>query len=486
MLNQPHPKSQSWRLRAILIFFLVAACGPVSRPAPAGNETPGAGSSSGESGANPRPSATPIPTATPRPSRFKVTASELNGIEITLWHALPAPANPAVQALINEFNRSNEWGIQARAENYGDYDQVMEAVLGAIENGSPPDVVVAYPYQAAEWNRPRQRLIDLHEYLDDPVWGWDETELADFIPQFQINSRETGKLYSVPGLYSAQMLYYNLTWAQELGFETPPVTPADFRTQACAAAQAAMSDDVRENDGTGGWMISTEYSAVLGWLHAFDAEITPASSAGYAFDTPAVQAAFRFLRELYEQGCAWLPEDRYPEGEFAGRQGLFASGSLANIPNQEAAFADLGSKDEWTVIAYPAARGPGVMELYGPAFHIFKSQPARQLAAWLFIQWMTAPENQARLAQASAWFPVRTTSFEQLGTLPKTYPQWQSAAEMLGQSHSEPVHPSWKVVRWAVSDAASQLFRSYFTLEQLRPMLELLDDTAADFHTLDP
>ena len=37
-------------------------------------------------------------------------------------------------------------------------------------------------------------------------------------------------------------------------------------------------------------------------------------------------------------------------------------------------------------------------------------------------------------------------------------------------------------MRWAVSDAATQLFRYYFTIDKVADLAELLDDTAADLH----
>jgi hypothetical protein len=53
---------------------------------------------------------------------------------------------------------------------------------------------------------------------------------------------------------------------------------------------------------------------------------------------------------------------------------------------------------------------------------------------------------------------------------------------MLPSARSEPPFPSWGTVRWAVSDAATQLFRYYFTARQVPELLKLLDQTAAELH----
>ncbi len=51
---------------------------------------------------------------------------------------------------------------------------------------------------------------------------------------------------------SAQVMFYNNTWASELGFDAAPQTADEFKEQACAAAAANDADDTPDNDGTGG------------------------------------------------------------------------------------------------------------------------------------------------------------------------------------------------------------------------------------------
>jgi len=45
-------------------------------------------------------------------------------------------------------------------------------------------------------------------------------------------------------------------------------------------------------------------------------------------------------------------------------------------------------------------------------------------------------------------------------------PQWAAAQQALEYAQSEPTARSWNTVRWALSDAATQLFRSYFTIDK--------------------
>jgi ABC-type glycerol-3-phosphate transport system substrate-binding protein len=214
--------------------------------------------------------------------------------------------------------------------------------------------------------------------------------------------------------------------------------------------------------------------------------VTKPDGKGYRFNSPEVADTLTFLREMYDEGCAWLSDSQFPEDEFAARQGLFAIGSPSGIPSQEDAFADIDSKDEWTVLEFPSPQRKAGIPVYGPSFQILEGSPEEQLASWLAVKWLISPDNQARLAEASKMYPVRASSLEQLGTLTRTYPQWEKSVKFLEQASPEPPYKSWHIVRWAVSDAATQLYRSYFTIDQVPTLVKLLDQTANDLHQDDP
>jgi ABC-type glycerol-3-phosphate transport system substrate-binding protein len=222
-------------------------------------------------------------------------------------------------------------GIQAQASYQGNYDELSESVRAAQEDGGLPDLVTSYLYQAQAWETeesgpqagqakgrsqgagtPGEVLVELDPYVDDPVWGFSPEEQSDFYPAYWEQDVVDGRRLGIPAQRSAQFLYYNLSWAEELGFDEPPATPEQFRRQACTAAEANQQDDDPDNDLTGGWIISTHYATVSAWIHAFGGEIARANASGsggsYQFDTPEAEESLRFLRDLHDQGCAWLAE----------------------------------------------------------------------------------------------------------------------------------------------------------------------------------
>lgn len=475
----------------VCLAFLLAGCesGLPATPAPTKAATR-VSSPARSPTRTPQPAVTP--TDTPDPvSRVGATPADLQGISVKFWHPWTGDSGQAVQSLVDEFNASNQWGIKVESSAQPSLDDLFGKVNEAAPIGQAPDIVTGYPYQLLEW-KAKNWLVDLSTYVHDPLVGFSTQEQEDFYPAFWEQDAWGEQRFGIPAQRSGQLLYYNQTWANELGFATPPLTPSEFERQACTAAQANNSDSSPDNDGSGGYIISTNYSAVLGWITAFNGQVTRPSSSGatadspqsegYQFNTPAVANTFNYLRKLYDQHCAWVSENEPPDGDFASRRGLFTAGSISGLPYQAGAFGLAGNGDQWTAIAFPSQSGQAAIDVYGPSYALMASNPQKQLAAWLFIQWLAAPQNSARLVEASSSFPLRASSLPHLENYKNSHPQWAAAVALLPKAHSEPSLQSWNTVRWAVSDATTQLFRYYFTASEVPTLIKLLDQTAAELN----
>ena len=138
-----------------------------------------------------------------------------------------------------------------------------------------------------------------------------------------------GKQLGLPAQRSARFLFYNQTWAHELGFSSPPATADEFRQQACAANASFRTDTSPQNDGYGGWIVDTNWQTTYSWLLAFGGGVVDGDS--YAFRTDPNLAALQFLKGLYDDNCAWLSTEPTPFDSFARRSALFVSGDLAEV-----------------------------------------------------------------------------------------------------------------------------------------------------------
>ncbi|MCJ7701623.1 MAG: extracellular solute-binding protein [Anaerolineales bacterium] len=401
---------------------------------------------------------------------------DLKGLSLRFWHPWTQENARAIQALVERFNQENAYGILVEATPYsGDLYQDLRTGIGG---GSLPHVAAAANFQLQSWDRDGNIIVDLGSYLDDPEWGLSASEISDYVPFIWAQDVYQGKHLGLPVYRTAALIFYNQSWAQELGFDSPPATPEAFKEQACAAA--AASGVSVDHPGVGGWIAANDPASLMSWVLAFEAEPLDQQVDVYEFNTPQAAAAFDFIKGLFKSGCAWVPEDPYPNAEFASRQGLFYSSSLGGLLDQEAAFEDEQNSDQWVVLPYPGPSGDGVINLYGPAYAILKATPAEQLAAWVFIHWLAQPENQVSLAEASGFLPTRHAGYDLLGTSDGKHPRWSAAWDLVSYSRSEPVFGAWGVARWALGDAFEALINPDFTRQEIPLLLEDLDALLAE------
>lgn len=432
---------------------------------------------------------TPLPNipATPderTPSPLGVAATELQGLQVNVWHPWSGATGVNFQALLDEFNRNNSWGILVKSSGYNGFGGLDDAIESTLTSGALPDVVVDYGYQARAWDE-LGILADQTHYVDDTVWGLSTDEQADFYSSFWEEDLVTGEVkpesvrLGIPYYRSAYVLFYNRSWAKELGYAEPPTTPEGFRDQACAAAESVAKLGDKSVLGKGGWLITSEPGALAGWIYAFGGDITNPGGADYLFNTPETLQAFTYLKNLQASGCAWLDDSLDAKSEFANRQALFIVGSLFDIPYEQAAFAQAGSSDEWAVIPFPSKTQP-IIDTYGPSLLMMRSTPAKQLAAWLVIKWLIYPPNQAEFMQQLEAFPTRLSSVSYLGNVQEKNPQLAQAFGLLPEARGEPTLASWRVMRWALSDVSVQLFDPKFGVDQIPELVGNLDNLAKE------
>jgi multiple sugar transport system substrate-binding protein len=443
-----------------------------------------------------------VPTRTPRPSQtvqasvtptraptlvpvptLPVDESALRGTTIEFWHIhsflLPSvDGTDTLQTLVDEFNRTNNWGLRIQPRSFNDYAEIFDTIQTSIY-GDLPNLALGYNYQAISLYRSSNLLVDLGPYLHEPRWGLSQEDIADFFPLFWEQEQDGGSLLGLPFYRSGQVLFYNQSWAEDLGFNAPPTTPSEFKEQACAAA-AALNSDESAPEGAGGWVIDSSAPSLLSWIYAFGGDLEEPGGRAYSFDSQPVTQAFTFLRELYEDGCAWLSESAFPNQELAARQGLFISSSVTGLSNQHRAFDQAGSTDQWRVIPFPSPEEQPVMVTYGPALFVLAAEPEQELAAWLFARWLTSPEVQTRWVQNQGTLPTRASVLELLADYRESHPQWDAAAELLPYAQVEPRRPSWRLVHFVLNDAGRYLFSPLVSGLQVPEIIETLDQAAAE------
>ncbi|MCS7011618.1 MAG: extracellular solute-binding protein, partial [Anaerolineales bacterium] len=315
--------------------------------------------------------------------------------------------------------------------------------------------------------------VDLIPYLYAPRYGLGIEALADFPKAYFVGP-------GFPAQRSARFLFYNQTWAQELGFSAPPQTPEEFRQQACAANTAFRADADLQNDGLGGWIVDTHWQTIYAWLLAFGGEVSVDDA--YTFRTDSNLAAFSFLKTLFDNACAWLTTAEPLYRPFAERKALFVVGDLADVPTLTAIMRQAGNTDIWIPIPFPGSETP-IVVVYGPSYTILKTDERTQLAAWLFVRWMVAPERQALWVEQSGLLPLRFSLTPLLSEYRTASPAWAHAISFLPLAQPTPALASWARVRFLLSDGARFMFQTNWPVEKIPFILDTIQSTADEIAT---
>lgn len=403
------------------------------------------------------------------------------GQSIIWWHQHSGSREEKLLPLVEQFNETNECGITVEAQNQGGYNDIRDKVnVSSAAGEQPAALVVGYQNDQAFYQL-NETLVDLDPYLDDAYWGLTAEDKDDFFESFitqGIHPAFDNQRLGFPPNRSMEVLYYNQTWLEELGFDGPPTTPEEFKEMACAGAED-------NGDGTGGYILRDDASAVAAWTLAFGGDILNEEGTGYKYDGDATVQAMTMLKEMLDEGCAFFYTEGYPNPAFAARQGIFTQGSSSGLPYYSGDVATIAEEegreeDVWGVTAIPHTTADPVQNIYGADIMITNTTPEKQLAAWEFIKWFTSPEIQAEWNQISGYFPTRRGTVEFLGDYKDENPQWSTALDLLPYGSYEPQLISYQSTRDAAQAAFNEIMQLVegWTAEDIIAILTALTEEA--------
>lgn len=485
-------RKQLWLLGALLVVaMLLAACPAPAAPAQEEAAAP-------EAAATEAPAEEAAPEATAAPAEeaaaaegeacAPATEGELAGVDprgqsIVWWTNHSGSREEKLNAIIAEFNSSNECGITVEAQNQGGYDEIRDKMNASLAAGeAPAALIVGYQNDQAFYQL-NNALVDLNIFVDDPTWGLSEEDKADFYPVFLeqgVHPAFGNQRLGFPPNRSMEVLYYNQTWLEELGFSGPPATPDEFREMACAAAEA-------NGDGTGGYILRDDASALASWTYAFGGDILNEDATGYVLNSQATADALTFLKGLYDDGCAYFFTEGFPNTEFAARRALFTQGSTSGIPFYQGDIETIAKEegrdpDVWGVAAIPHTTPDPVQNVYGGDVMIPVTTPEQELAAWIFVKWFTEPEQMVKWVEASGYFPTRASvgANGELDAYVESIPggaQWKQGLDMLPYSKYEPQLISYDQVRRSMQEQFNAMMQGADIQSTLDDLNEFANQT---------
>ncbi len=378
---------------------------------------------------------------------------DATGAQVVFWHSQTGKNEATLQALADQFNKGNPWKITIQPQNKGSYNTVFQAMLAALQTKQLPNLTVAYPNQAAQYQNVKA-LVDLNDFFNDKTYGLTKS-VTDDIPnaflQSDLNPQHNNQRLGMGMFRSMEVLYYNKDALTALGYSAPPKNWDEFKDMSCKY-KASGPNRV-------GYQIRTDASFIAAAAFAQGADIYDYTTNKFTYDNPAVQVAPKVMQDLLAQGCAALianPAAFSDQNEFAKQTTLFYINSTAGINFIRDAIDKSGKPFAWDIAPIPYKDKP-VANVYGASVSIPKTTKQQELAAWLFIRWFIEPEQQVTWAQATNYFPVRRSAASGMEAFFTANPQYKHAFDLLADTKAEPPIAAYSRVRDLASNAFNDI-----------------------------
>jgi ABC-type glycerol-3-phosphate transport system substrate-binding protein len=419
---------------------------------------------------------TSTPTNTPTPT-WLVPLNELEEIELRFTHPWTGEIASTIDKLVDQFNQTNEYSIFVKVSAPGSAQQVFQQSEEALRDNLGPNVVVVPTEELAYWHK-MGNLITMDGYLNDSQYGLNNELIDDFIPLFWEQDILNGQRLGIPISRNANFLVQNISWSKDLGFDFAAITPQLFRNQTCSARDELLNDSDWINNGMGGWIVTQDEFTILNWLNTFQLVEFPTTETPYSFDQPATLDGFTFLREIFDEDCTWNARNPTHYEYFANRQALYISADVYDLEPLQKTFALLGSEDQWQITPYPHKQPKPELITHGESLGMLKSDPAQELASWLFIRWLSMPEQQIQLAKVNPGLPVSQSILDQISA--DRSEQWNQVIALLDDARPAPRTAEWRVARFILQDAAYQVYLAHIMPVQYPQIIGEMDSIILD------
>jgi multiple sugar transport system substrate-binding protein len=338
----------------------------------------------------------------------------------------------ALEALIKRFNQQNQ-DISVRwrrmpADTGAYFDQLRTEFQAQSDEITVIGGDVIWPAQFAA----NGYIIDLSDRFTE------DARSAFLEGPVQSNTYD-GSVYGVPWFTDAGLLYYRTDYLEEAGFSTPPTTWEELKEQANKIVQDGIA-------GSGFVFQGAEYEGGtvngLEYINSHGGQVLdPNDASKVIIDSPESVAGLTTQRSLVEDGVSPQAVSTYDE---PACEAPFFNGDVAFARNWPYMYALLPDNVRNNVDLAPLPAGEGgesVSGLGGWNFFInaFAPQEAQD-AAWEFISFMTAEEQQRFYALEGSYLPTRNALYDDPEVKDKV-PTVKLAPEALARTVPRPVSP---------------------------------------------
>ena len=339
-------------------------------------------------------------------SATAVTASAADAEELTIWvHETDSPEGQLYKTLVDEFNKEYEGTYHAtltqiaRSGDAGGYDDKVNA---AITNGGLPDVFTVDGVAVAQY-ADANAIVPIGDYFK-------EDELADFNPSIIQQGTYNDELYTLGVMDSSVGVFYNKDMFEKAGIEPATAEKPWTLAQLEDAAKKLTTDDCYGITMSLDAKDETCIYFFLPLIYSQDSSVLDkdGETAEGFLNGDATKNVFNWIKDMADNGyvSATPAENSFELGQ--------------------AAMALTGSWEPGNLAKYDINWGLMPMPVYDE-----NSTPASACGSWTFamssncsdekkegaaelIRFMTSTDASARMYEANAMPPARSSAFEKI------------------------------------------------------------------------
>lgn len=351
--------------------------------------------------------------------------------EITVWHAFGGVSARVFDALVGEFNASQD-NFQVVAQLQGTFPEASRRLVAALAGGGGPVVFhteLSLLGRLAESGAIRP--------LDDLVAQLDPALIADIAPAAWAAAAWDGRRYALPFSHAPQVLFYNRSRLDARGVSEPRTFE-----EIVAAARAVTS---RFPPVAGLIVVADPWTFETFVLGQGGSLITPDGRPD--LDNALAVSTLDALRALVQERAAIardLGEATFAALDFARGRGAMGLGSLPIWRDRE----DIPVPFDFGVAPAPVSGG-GRVPFGGAHLTILaRASPAEAQGAFDFWRFLIEPRRAARWVEASYDLPIRQAAIPLLDAFysedaRRAVPL--SQLELLVSRPLEPGYASWQL-----------------------------------------
>lgn len=305
---------------------------------------------------------------------------------ITFWHAMNGAQETALQKMTDDFVKANPT-IKVELQNQAQYSDLQAKINSTLPSpGDLPTITQAYPgwlYDAAQ----DEMLVDLQPLIDNDTIGWQDQEAirTSLLDGAKINDVQ----YGIPFNKSTEMLFYNKDMLEKYDVAVP-TTFAELKEASQKIYEATDGEVV----GAGFDSLNNYYT--IGMENKgieFNKELDLTSDKS--------KELINYYAEGVKDGYFRIAgSDNYLSGPFANQKVAMFIGSIAG--------EGYVKKDTEGVFTYDVAPRPEKINLQqGTDLYMFSSAtPEERTAAFLYMKFLSEPENQLYWATMTGYMPT--------------------------------------------------------------------------------